>query len=86
MTDAIEAARRLLDDSTRYSTASYYHDGRTVARALLAQHDDVVERCAEAAREAGGVFLRDRSAYVLNGPAGMVASMVAAIRALRSKP
>jgi hypothetical protein len=38
---------------------------------------------AEAAvREALGRFCRDRNAFVLNGPAGMVAAGVAAVRAL----
>ena len=77
MTDATEAARRILD--ARIPAQLSHRDAHIVARALLAGQDETVERCAKEAE--GYARLSPYSA------AHAIAVKIAhRIRALRSKP
>lgn len=54
-------------------------------RGAATDRNSVLLEAERAVREATRPFLTDRSTYVLNGPAGIVAAAVAAIRALKQE-
>ena len=51
---------------------------------MTEKRDLLIEECARAAHEAAGQFMSNSDRYVMQGPSGLVRSMLAAIRALKS--
>lgn len=82
---AADQIRALSQGTNADVMGAHDREGILMARALLTRRDEVVEECERVARQVGCQFCSG-DGYVMGGPAAIVATICAALRALKSPP